>query len=116
MNAIGLFGAFATLFAAGYGLLVLLIHRSVRLSLAEQIAFSWLFGTGAVSLLLWVFGFFAAGLLLQGLVSVVCISLGMVGWKLRNLCPGSSVARAAFQDRLGNSRAVQFPGKLDLVW
>jgi len=83
MNALGLFGAFGTLFAAGYGLLALLIRRSVRLSLAEQIAFSWLFGTGAVSLLLWVFGFFADGLLLQGLVNVVCISLGMVGWNLK---------------------------------
>jgi hypothetical protein len=83
MNALGLFGAFGTLFAAGYGLLALLVRRSVRLSLTEQIAFSWLFGTGAVSLLLWVFGFLAAGLLLQGLVSVVCISLGMVGWKLK---------------------------------
>ena len=83
MNALGLFGAFGTLFAAGYGLLALLARRSVRLSLAEQIAFSWLFGTGAVSLLLWVFGFLADGLLLQGLVSVVCISLGMVGWKLK---------------------------------
>ena len=83
MNALGLFGAFGTLFAAGYGLLALLVRRSVRLSPTEQIAFSWLFGTGAVSLLLWVFGFLADGLLLQGLVSVVCISLGTVGWKLK---------------------------------
>jgi hypothetical protein len=83
MNAFGLFGAFGTLFAAGYGLLGLLVRRSVRLSPAEQIAFSWLFGTGVVSLLLWVFGFFADGLLLQGLVSVVCIWLGVVGWKLK---------------------------------
>jgi len=83
MNALGLFGAFGTLFAAGYGLLALLVRRGVRLSVAEQIALSWLFGTGSVSLLLWVFGFFAHGLLLQGLVSVVCISLGMVGWNLK---------------------------------
>ena len=83
MNALGLFGAFGTLFAAGYGLLTLLVRRSVRLSLAEQIAFSWLFGTGAVSLLLWLFGLFADGLLLQVLVSVVCISLGMTGWNLK---------------------------------
>jgi len=83
MNALGLLGAFGTLFAAGYGLLALLVRRSVRLSLAEQIAFSWLFGTGAVSLLLWLFGFFADRLLLVGLVSVVCVSLGMVGWKLK---------------------------------
>jgi hypothetical protein len=83
MNAFGLFGAFGTLFPAGYGLLTLLVRRSMRLSLAEQIAFSWLFGTGAVSLLLWVFGFFASGLLLQALVCVVCISLGVIGWNLK---------------------------------
>jgi len=83
MNALGLFGAFGTLFAAGYGLLTLLVRRSVRLNLAEQIAFSWLFGTGAVSLLLWIFGFFADGRLLQGLVGVVCISLGVIGWNLK---------------------------------
>ena len=83
MNALGLLGAFGTLFVAGYGWLALLVRRCVRLSLTEQIAFSWLFGTGAVSLLLWAFGFFADGLLLQGLVGAVCVSLGMIGWNLK---------------------------------
>ena len=93
MNALGLFGAFGTLFAAGFGLLALLVRRSVRLSLAEQIGLSWLFGTGSVSLLLWLFGFFANGLLLQGIVSVVCISLGMVGWNLKKPSQIRSKAR-----------------------
>lgn len=83
MNALGLFGAFGTLFAAGYGLLALLIRHSLRLSLAEQVGFSWLFGTGAVSLLLWIFGFVANGLLLQGLVIVACLVLGMIGLKMK---------------------------------
>ncbi len=83
MNAVGLVGAFATLFAAGYGLLGLLIRNSIRLNPAEQIGFSWLFGTGTISLLLWIFGFVAHGALLQGLVSVVCLLFGIVGWRLK---------------------------------
>jgi hypothetical protein len=81
MSALALLGAFGTLFVAGYGLLALLIRQETRLSLTEQIAFSWLLGTGAVSLLLWIFGFFVHGALLPGLVSIVCLSLGLFGWK-----------------------------------
>jgi hypothetical protein len=83
MNVVGLLGAFGMLFAAGYGLLTLLIRHSVRLSFAEQIGFSWLFGTAAVSLLLWILGLFANGLFLQALISVVCVCLGIVGWTLK---------------------------------
>jgi hypothetical protein len=81
MNVLSLFGAFGTLLAAGYGVLSLLVGRSVRLSRAERIGFSWLFGAGAVSLLLWIFGFVANGFILQALVSLVCLLLGLVGWK-----------------------------------
>ena len=83
MNALALLGAFLTLFAAGYGLLALLVRHSVRLNAAEQIGFSWLLGTGAISLLLWSFGFVADGLILQGLVSLVCVFLGIIGWKMK---------------------------------
>lgn len=83
MNALGLFGALATLFAAGYGVLALLVRHSVRLSLAHRIAFSWLFGTGAVSLLLWGFGWFCDGVLLQGLVTMLCVWLGVIGWRMK---------------------------------
>jgi hypothetical protein len=81
MSALALFGAFGTLFVAGYGLLVWLIRQETRLSLTEQIAFSWLLGTGVVSLLLWIFGLFVHGVLLPTLVSIVCLSLGFVGWR-----------------------------------
>ena len=81
MSALALLGAFGTLLGAGYGLLTLLAQKETQLSLTEQIAFSWLLGTGAVSLLLWIFGLFVHGVLLPGLVSIICLSLGVVGWR-----------------------------------
>src|SRR5438270_763572 len=81
MSALALLGAFGTLLGAGYGFLTLLARKETQLSLTEQIAFSWLLGTGAVSLLLWIFGLFVHGILLPGLVSIICLSLGLVGWR-----------------------------------
>src|SRR6185312_951196 len=80
MSALALLGAFGTLLGAGYGLLTLLARKETQLSLTEQIVFSWLLGTGAVSLLLWIFGLFVHGVLLPSLVSIICLSLGLVGW------------------------------------
>src|SRR5204863_9912287 len=80
MIALALLVAFGTLLGADYGLLTLLDRKETQLSLTEQIAFSWLLGTGAVSLLLWIFGLFVHGVLLPGLVSIICLSLGLVGW------------------------------------
>jgi hypothetical protein len=81
MSALVLLGAFGTLLVAGYGVLALLVRQKTRLSLTEQIAFSWLLGIGAVSLLLWTFGLFVHGVLLPGLVSIICLSLGFLGWR-----------------------------------
>src|SRR5881227_2279268 len=81
MSALALLGAFGTLLFAGYGLLTLLIRQQTRFSLTEQIAFSWLLGAGAVSLLLWIFGLFVHGVLLPRLVAIVCLALGFVGWR-----------------------------------
>jgi hypothetical protein len=81
MKALALLGAFGTLLIAGHGLLASLVRQKTQFTLAEQFAFSWLLGTGAVSLLLWIFGLFTHGALLLGLVSIVCVSLGLVGWK-----------------------------------
>src|SRR5438552_12623838 len=81
MSALALLAAFGTLLVAGYGVLALLVRQKTRLTLTEQIAFSWLLGIGVVSLLLWIFGLFVHGGLLPGLVSIVCLSLGFVGWR-----------------------------------
>src|SRR5437868_4806375 len=81
MSALALLGAFGTLLVAGYGLLALLVRQKTRLTLTEQIAFSWLLGVGVVSLLLWIFSLFVQGVLLPGLVSIICLSLRFVGWR-----------------------------------
>src|SRR5438132_13507021 len=80
MSALALLGAFGTLLVAGYGILALLVRQKTRLTLTEQIAFSWLLGIGVVSLLLWILGLFVQGVLLPGLVSIICLSLGFAGW------------------------------------
>ena len=81
MSALAVLGALGTLLVAGYGLLTLLARKETQLSLTEQIAFSWLLGTGAVSLLLWIFGLLVHGALLPALVSIVCLLLGFTGWR-----------------------------------
>ena len=81
MKALALLGALGTLLIAGYGLLASLVRQKTQFTLTEQFAFSWLFGTGVVSLLLWIFGLVTHGVLLPGLVSIVCVSLGLIGWK-----------------------------------
>src|SRR5213595_923842 len=81
MSALALLGAFATLLFAGYGLLALLVRQKTRFGVTEQFAFSWLLGTGAVSLFLWIFGLFVHGMVLPILVTIVCLSLGLFGWK-----------------------------------
>src|SRR6266480_3810399 len=81
MSALALLCSFGTLLVAVYGVLALLVRQKTRLPLTEQIAFSWLLGIGVVSLLLWIFGPFVQGVLLPGLVSIICLSLGFVGWR-----------------------------------
>src|SRR5438045_6385599 len=93
MSALALLGAFGTLLGAGYGLLTLLARKETQLSLTEQIAFSWLLGTGAVSLLLWIFGLFVHGVLLPGLVSIICLCVGLAGWRRKVPRPVRWLAR-----------------------
>src|SRR5437762_14120099 len=100
MSALALLGAFGTLLGAGYGLLTLLARKETQLSLTEQIAFSWLLGTGAVSLLLWILGLFVHGVLLPGLVSIICLSLGLVGWRRKVPRPlRCKIGRASCRER-----------------
>ncbi len=67
---------------AGAGVAFLLSARSPRINLIECLCLAWLFGIGAISLLLWVGGFFVSGVPLQGLVAAFAIGLGLVGWKV----------------------------------
>jgi hypothetical protein len=83
MNAIGVFAALATIWAAGFGALALIVREPKRLNLAEQFAVSWLFGTGIVSLSIWMFGFFLDGVVLFSGVALVCVVLPLIAWKTK---------------------------------
>ncbi|PYI75604.1 MAG: hypothetical protein DMF04_09960, partial [Verrucomicrobia bacterium] len=81
MTFAALAAALATIFAAGYGTLALVAREPARLNLAEQFGLSWLFGTGVVSLLIWLVGFCARGAVLQCLVTALCLLLVVIGRK-----------------------------------
>ncbi|HEY4758427.1 MAG TPA: hypothetical protein VIH43_07690 [Chthoniobacterales bacterium] len=81
MTFAALTAALATIFAAGYGTLSLVAREPVRLNLAEQFGLSWLFGTGLISLLIWLAGFCAQGAVLQCVVTAVCFLLAVIGRK-----------------------------------
>ncbi|HEY6071173.1 MAG TPA: hypothetical protein VIU85_07355, partial [Chthoniobacterales bacterium] len=82
MNVLGLFAAYVTLFAAGLGVVVLLLRRS-PINLIECAALSWLFGAGFISLLLWLGGIVFSGLVVQLFVTVACVALGFTGWRIK---------------------------------
>jgi len=81
MNFLALLGALATLFAAGFGTLRLLVPKQTRLNFAEQLALSWLLGTGVISLWVWLLGFFFGGWVLPALVAIASTVLAVVGWQ-----------------------------------
>src|SRR5712692_5972114 len=74
---VGLFIATATIAGAGFGVTVLLARR--RLTIWENSALAWLFGTAVVSLSLWIGGFLLHGIALQIAVTGVCITIGVFG-------------------------------------
>jgi len=82
MTLPGLLAAYLTLFAAGFGI-VMLLTRGTVLNLVECAGLSWLFGVGVVSLLLWLGGIFLSGLILQSFVALVCVALGIVAWRMQ---------------------------------
>src|SRR4051812_3940033 len=68
-----------TTLLAGFGVTMLVLSRPARLGVAMAICLSWLFGTAAVSLLLWITGgFFHRGLPLA--IAAACVVLGVCGW------------------------------------
>jgi hypothetical protein len=75
----GLVAALMTIGMSGFGATALLVRH--RLTIWENFALAWLFGTAAVSLSLWIGGFFLRGIALQAGVTVVCIMLGLIGFR-----------------------------------
>jgi hypothetical protein len=81
MNAIGVLAALATILSAGFGTFALIVAEPKRFHLAEQLALSWLFGVGAVSISLWLFGFVLHGFTLFAVVTVFSVVLPGFAWK-----------------------------------
>ncbi len=86
MNFLALLGAIATILGAG-SVFLLFIPAQRGPGIATQLALSWIFGTGLVSLLIWLLGFFLSAPLLPALITVVCMTLGVLTIKMRGYSP-----------------------------
>ncbi len=79
MIVVSLFLALLIICITGLGLTLIVTSGQQQRSLAEVCALSWFFGTGVISLLLWLGGLLFSGPVLQGLVAVIALGLGAYG-------------------------------------
>ena len=99
---LSLIGALLTIFGAGFGMCVLLNRGARELKIVDVVAVSWLLGTAAVSLSLWLFGLALRGPGLQSAVTALCLLLALSGvlhvrrreMQLRIALPESWIERA----------------------
>ena len=82
MNFVAVLGAFVTILSGGFGALLLIGAGKWHQNFAARLALSWILGTGIVSLLVWILGFFVKGALLPGLVATICVGLPLLAWKI----------------------------------
>src|SRR5690349_19367563 len=75
---LSLMAAFALVLAAGAGGVVLVAPGWLRLS--QRIALSWLIGSMLVSLGVWLGSFCFHGLMLQAVMTFVCLGLGSIAF------------------------------------
>ena len=80
MNLLSVLGACLMIVAAGFGALRLVGVQGQQSH--SVFAFSWVLGTGIVSLLIWVLGLMVGGALIPTLVSICCLSLFFWGAKV----------------------------------
>ncbi len=80
MTIVGLLAGFFTLFAAGFGLCLLQFGAGARIHFPQACALSWLFGTGVISLFLWLGGMLVSGPVLQLGVAAIAIALAVAGY------------------------------------
>ena len=76
MNAVALVAAFSVILLTGYAMVRWLLRDVDRVWWPEIVGWSWLAGSGVVSVLLWVGGFVARGATLIALVSGAALGLG----------------------------------------
>lgn len=81
MVLLGLLAAYFTLFSAGLGITLLIFRCALRINILECCCLSWLFGAGAVSIMLWIGGLFLSGFALQITVASLCILFVALGWR-----------------------------------
>jgi hypothetical protein len=79
MTFLGFMAGLATLLAGGIGATLLVFRGSARLNAAEGAALSWLFGTGLVSLGLWLGGLVLSGVTLQIAVAAALLAFAAAG-------------------------------------
>lgn len=77
MTIVGLTAALLIIVIGGLGL-TLALRPCKHFNLAELCALSWFFGTGLISLLLWIGGLFFSGVFLQSFVAILALGLGIV--------------------------------------
>jgi hypothetical protein len=82
MNFAAVLGACAMIFSAGFGTVRLMAVHSKQTNFKADIAFSWIVGTGIVSLLIWIFGFWLKGALLPTSVAFCCLLLPFLARKI----------------------------------
>lgn len=75
MIIFGVAAAYLILFAAGFGMTMLAFRGRPRVNLAEAAGFSWLLGTGVISLSLWVGGLVFSGGQLRLAVGAIALLL-----------------------------------------
>jgi hypothetical protein len=83
MIVLGLFTALFTIVIAGLGVTMSILARAGRINVIECACLSWLFGSGIVSLLLWIGGMFCSGAVLQSAVTITCLALGVLSWRAK---------------------------------
>jgi hypothetical protein len=83
MILFGLLAGYFTLFMSGFGVAILIMSRSTRINIIECACLAWLFGVGVISISLWLGGTVAQGAALQLVVSLVCLALAFMGWRVK---------------------------------
>jgi hypothetical protein len=81
MNVLVVAAALAVMLAAGWGLCTIVVRPVRVFALTERLALSWLLGSGAISLLIWMGGFFLKGAALPVCIFIVALGLGLAGWR-----------------------------------
>lgn len=85
MIVFGLIAALFTILLAGFGVALSILSRAGRVNPIECVCLGWLFGSGIVSLLLWVGGMVCSGLVLQTIVALACLALAILGFRAKRI-------------------------------